>query len=230
MTEENFPANAILTRAHDGRTMIGHVVVWRGQDEHGSDVIAVWQVNTACASTGAWVMPSATAFSDPSAARKVLDLCAQRALTTWDPSAKLPILSALAQVAAVTTQDWAATAVAVPKILAEVAAVRAANDKRIAEERQHRKNIVQAEWMVDIPDPIPATAEEFREYARLVRPPGASAVGEALLTASLLRWCRLRWQENMLMLGRREYLQQYFGRPRLLPAAWETRLADAYAG
>lgn len=230
MTETNLPVDPVVTRTHDGRTMIGHVVVCRGQDEHGGDAIAVWQVNAACVNTGAWVVPAATAFGDPSAARTVLGLCAQRALTAWDPAVTMPSLDALEGVAGAAARDWSATAVAVPEILVEIAGVRAAYDKRIAEERQHRKNITQAEWVVDIPDPVPATADGLREYARLVRPRGAFVVEEALLTASLLRWCRSRWQENMLVLGRREYLQQHFGQPQLLPPVWEARLADANAG
>lgn len=229
MTEDSIPLDAPPTRTRDGRTMIGHVVVCRGADRAGVDVVAVWQVNTACTGTGAWVVPAADALTNPEVARGLLNHCARRALTAWAPGATIPLLHALAQAAGTTPRDWAATAVTIPGVLADIAVVRAAYDKRIAEEREHRKNIVPANWAVDIPDPVPATADELREHARLVRLPGGAATSDALLTAGLLRWSLSRWRENMIVLGRRKYLQESFGRPRLLPAAWETRLADAYS-
>lgn len=213
------------TRTHDGRTMIGHVVICAGDD----DVVAVWQVNTAGTNTGAWTFPAASVRTDPVVARRLLDQCVRRAPAAWDPSVAITTLRAAEGAAAVAGRDWGGVAVTVPAVLAEIAAVRAGLDKRIAEERQVKKNTVPAEWEADIPDPVPATAEELRAYARLVAPPGGGAVQEALLTAALLRWSLRRWRENMTVLGRRDYLQHTFGRPRALPAEWEKRLADAYA-
>lgn len=118
--------------------------------------------------------------------------------------------------------------VTVPAALTEIGAVRSGYDKRITEERHAKKNIVGPEWAIDIPDSIPATAEEFRVYAGLARQPGCPAVQEALLTTSLVRWCVQRWKDNMTVLGRRDYLQQSFGHTRTLPTDWETHLADAY--
>lgn len=220
MTEPSVPLAGPPTRARDGRTLIGHVVVCR--DGHD---IAVWQTNTVGENTGAWV--TSDALEDPEVARRLLTVCARRALTAWAPDAS--VLRALEQVAGAPARDWAATAVAIPDVLAEVAEVRAAYDKRIAEERQVNKNLTPAEWAVDIPDPVPATADELREYARLVRQPGAPATAEALLTTSLLRWSLARWNDNMTVLGRREYLKRDFGPARPIPPKLETRLADAYA-
>lgn len=219
MTEPRFPLAGPPTRARDGRTMIGHVVVCR--DGHD---IAVWQTNTLGENTGAWV--TSDALEDPEVARRLLNVCARRALTAWAPD--LSVVRALERVAGAPARDWAA--VAIPDVLAEVAEVRAALDKRIAEERQVRKNTVLADWAVDIPDPVPATADELREHARLVRQPGPPAVVEALLTTSLLRWSLARWNENMTVLGRRDYLKRDFGPARSLPPQLEARLADAYAG
>jgi len=200
--------------------MIGHVVVC--QDGHD---VAIWQTNTVGDNTGAWV--ASDALEDPGVARRLLNVCARRALTAWAPDPS--VLRALEEVAGAPARDWAATAVAIPDVLAEVAAVRADYDKRIAEELQVKTNLVPAEWAVDIPDPMPATAEELREYARLVRPPGAPAAADALLTTSLLRWSLARWSDNMTVLSRRKYLQRDFGPPRSLPPMLEARLADAYA-
>lgn len=216
------------TRTADGHTMTGHVVVSRGADEHGADVVAVWHVNTEGVSTGAWTRP-ADALTDAESARRLLALTARRSLAGWTLDPASDLLTELARVAGVEPRDWAATGVTVPAALAEIATVRAGFDKVIAEERRHRPNLVPAEWMVDLPDPVPATPDGLRRHARLVRPPAAPVIADVLLIADLLRWSVSRWKDTMTVLGRREYLQRTFGPPHQLPPGWETRLAGAWA-
>jgi DNA polymerase III subunit epsilon len=218
------------TRADDGRTMIGHVIVSRGADEDGVDVIAVWQVNTEGTSTAAWTVPAADALTDADFASGLLDRTAGRALAGWDVRAATELLTDLARVAGRVQRDWAASAVTVPSVLSEIATVRADYAKAVTEERQLKRNVAAVEWEVEVPDPLPLTPDGLRRHAGLARPPGAPVIGEVLLTADLLRWSVARWQETMTVLGRREYLQRTFGRPRQLPPGWEARLADAHAG
>lgn len=207
------PLDAPPTRAHDGRTMIGHSVVTRGADEHGTESVAVWQVDTAGASTGAWVVPA----HDPAAVRGVLRQTARRALVVWDQAGT-----------GFGPGEGPTVVLALPALLAEITTVRTALVKRVDEEREARRSIVPVEWQVEVPDPVPPTADALRRYAGLVLPPAAPVVAEALRTAALLRWAVRCWQETMTVLARRTTLRREFGPVRHLPESWESRLADAH--
>lgn len=151
-TVDTANTNGLLpTKAHDGRTMVGHVVVTPGCDEHAEDAVAVWQVAT----------------------------------------------------------------------------VRTAFEKHTNEMASDR-DITPIEWPVDLPDHIPSTVEEMWWATRLELPLSSPVTQAALTTAALARWTVQRWQETMTALGRRRYLREAFGPQRVLPPAWETRLADAY--
>ncbi|NUT50454.1 MAG: hypothetical protein HOV94_24575, partial [Saccharothrix sp.] len=80
------PFGVAITRAGDGRAMIGHVVVCRGEGAAGEDAIAVWHVDTGGARTGAWIVPAAEALGEPATARRVLASCRWRAVLAWEPA------------------------------------------------------------------------------------------------------------------------------------------------
>ncbi|MFD0204413.1 MULTISPECIES: DUF6218 family protein [Saccharothrix] len=225
---EHSALGLLPTRAADGRTMIGHVIVCRagaGQD----DAIAVWHLDTEGSRTGAWVRPAATALTEPETARSLLDLCKRKALLAWDPAGAVRTLRELEQAAGVPQTDWSACAVAVRDLVAEVADIRAAYAKRVAEEKAGKKNIVDLDWAIALPEPMPATAEDFESFARfgeLVAP--SAAATEALRISRVGGWVVQRWRETVVALGR-PYLRATFGPPTVLAPEWETRLADAYA-
>jgi hypothetical protein len=226
---QHSPLGLLPTRAGDGRTMIGHVIVCRARADE-EDAVAIWHLSTEGLKTGAWVTSAAAAFADAETARSLLTRCTQRALLAWDPAEAITTLRALEEVADAPRTDWGACAVAIPDLLVEVADIRAAYTKRVAEEKATKKNIVDLDWPIDLPDPLPNTAEEFQRLARfaqLVAPTAAAA--EALRISRLAEWLVQRWRENAVALGRRDYLRATFGQPTVLPPTWETRLADAYA-
>jgi len=215
------------TRAGDGRTMVGHVIVCRagsGQD----DTIAIWHLDTEGMRTGAWVKPAATALTEAETARSLLNLCKQKALLAWAPSEAVNTLRALEEVAGVSRTDWSACAVAIPGLLAEVADIRAAYTKRVAEEKAVKKNILDLEWAIDLPTPLPTTIEHFERLTRLreLIAPTAAAT-EALRIARSGGWVVQRWRETAAALSR-AYLRAAFGQPTVLAPKWEARLADAY--
>lgn len=223
------PTSAPLTRAGDGRTMIGHVVVCRGGGPGDVDALAVWHVDTGGARTGAWIVPVAEAFGDPAAARRLLASCRRRAVLAWDPADPIAILRELERTAAAPPEDWAASAVSIPFAPAEVASVRAACEKRVAEEQGRNKDIEDLEWEVALPDPLPGTPEELHRSTRqaVVVAPTRVATA-ALVTGRLAGWVVRRWRETAGALGRRDYLRAEFGEPTVLAPEWERRVADAY--
>jgi hypothetical protein len=226
---QHSPLGLLPTRAGDGRTMIGHVIVCRAGAD-GNDAVAVWHFSTEGLRTGAWVVPAARVFADAEAARSLLTRCTPRALLAWDPAEAITTLRALEDAAGAPRTDWAACAVAIPDALAEVADLRAAYTKRVAEEKATKKNIIDLDWPIGLPDPLPDTPDKLQRLARFGRlaAPTAAAT-EALRVSRLAEWVVQRWRENAVALGRRDYLRATFGQPTVLPPKWETRLADAYA-
>ena len=220
---------SVPTKTMDGRTMIGHVVVCHGRNKDNTETVAVWHVNTAGRSVGAWMMPVNLARPDPEAARKVLQLCLRRAVTAWNPAHALSILAVLEKSAGVTAPPWHETTVAIPEILSEISLTRLFCEKRTTAERQAKKHLVDIEWPVDVPELLPATADGFQQHIKLTLPKTSPVGQEALLLSNLVHWAVQRWQENMTALRRRRYLQRDLGQPSQLPSGWETRLADAYA-
>ncbi|MBB5801267.1 hypothetical protein F4560_001035 [Saccharothrix ecbatanensis] len=224
---EHSSLGLLPTRAGDGRTMIGHVIVCRagsGQD----DAVAIWHLDTEGLKTGAWVKPAATALTEAETARSLLTLCKQKALLAWDPAEAVTTLRALEEVAGVPHTDWSACAVTLPGLLAEVADIRAAYTKRVAEEKATKKKIADLEWVIDLPDPLPATIEHFERltgFGELIAPTAAAT--EALRISRLGGWVVQRWRETAVALGR-AYLRATFGQPTVLAPRWEARLADAY--
>ncbi|MEU4768160.1 DUF6218 family protein [Actinosynnema sp. NPDC023794] len=216
------------TRAGDGRTMIGHVIVRRAGSGH-DDAIAVWHLDTEGSRTGAWVKPTAMALTESGTARSLLNLCRQKALLDWDPAEAVKTLGALEEAAGDTRTDWAACAVTIPELLAEVADIRASYAKRVAEEKATKKNIVDLEWAIDLPDPLPSSVDHLERLAgfgELIAP--TEAATEALRISRLGGWVVQRWRETALALGR-TYLRASFGPPTVLAPKWEARLADAHA-
>ncbi|MFT7837510.1 DUF6218 family protein [Saccharothrix sp. BKS2] len=217
------------TRTGDGRTMVGHVIVCRagsGED----DTIALWHLDTEGLRTGAWVKPAAVALADAGTARSLLGLCERKALLAWGPTGAVTALRALEEVAGVAHTDRGACAVTIPELLAEIAGIRAAFAKRVAEEKAVKKSIVELEWAIDLPDPLPATVEQLERltgFGELVAP--TEAATEALRISRLGGWVVQRWRETAVALGR-AYLRATFGQPTVLAPRWESRLADAYAG
>ncbi|RLK55181.1 DUF6218 family protein [Actinokineospora cianjurensis] len=222
------PLGLLSTRAGDGRTMIGHVVVCRagsGQD----DSIAVWHLDTEGTRTGAWVNPAAVALTEPETARLVLSLCKRKAVLAWDLAEVVELLRELEQTAGVASTNWGDCGVTLPVLLSEVAGIRASYAKRVAEEKASKKSIADLEWSIDLPDPLPATVEQLEHLARvgnLVAP--TESATEALRISRLGGWIVQRWRETTVALGR-SYLRETFGQPTVLAPMWEARLADAYA-
>ena len=207
--------------------MIGHAVLGRGRGEDGDEVIAIWSVDTEGTGTGAWVYPASRVLHEPDLARTVLGLCARRSVAAWDPTIAIATLTDVERAAGAEARDWAATAVTIPGVLAEIGAIRAAYEKRVAEERATKPSIVPLEWAVDVPDPVPADLEALRRYARLARQPAAEAVQDVLLTVRVMAWTVRRWRETVAALSLRDYLHQAFGPARNLPPAWEARVSAA---
>jgi hypothetical protein len=217
------------TRAHDGRTMIGHVVLCHGHDSTNHESVAVWHVNTDGIGTGAWIVPIILSDPDPAVARRILRLSLQRAVVAWEPAHTIALLTTLREAASVARPDWSDSAVALPDALGEIVLTRSAYEKQTVDEQLVKKHIVPIEWPVDLPDHAPATEDDLWTESRLVLPETSPVARAALRTTMLARWSVLRWQETMTALGRRIYLKQTFGPPCQLPPHWESRLADAYA-
>lgn len=216
------------TKTTDGRTMIGYVVVCEGFDENFESAVAVWHVNTAGVSVGAWVVPLDLAMPEPAAARTILQLCLRRAVMAWDTGEALSILTTLERTAGVTGLPWSESMITLPDMLEEIRLTRSAYEKQTAAERQMNKKIATIDWPVELPLQLPATANDLRQIIHLALPETSPVAHNALLTSNLVRWTLQRWQETMNALKRRRYLQRDFGPPSQLPVAWETRLADAY--
>ncbi|TQM83735.1 hypothetical protein FHX81_6162 [Saccharothrix saharensis] len=150
-------------------------------------------------------------------------------MLAWDPADPIAILRELERTAGATPGDWAASAVSIPFALAEVASVRAAYEKRVAEERSRNKDVMDLEWDVPLPDPLPGTPEELHRWTRqaVVVAPTRVATA-ALVTGRLAGWVVRRWRETANALGRRDYLRAEFGEPTVLAPEWERRVADAF--
>jgi hypothetical protein len=217
------------TQTADGRTMIGHVVVCLGRNESDEPAVAVWHVNTAGTSVGAWVLPFDPAAPDPVVARTVLQLCLRRAVTAWDPAHTAVSLAEFEQAAHVEASPWLESAIALPELLDDISLTRSAYEKWTAAEQQVKKSVVAIEWPVDLPEHLATTAEGLSRQIRLTLPETSPVGRDALLLSNLVGWAVQRWQESMTMLRRRRFLLREFGRPTQLSPRWETRLADAYA-
>jgi Family of unknown function (DUF6218) len=218
----------IPTRAVDGRTMIGHTVVCQGQGDD-QDLIAVWHVSTEGINTGAWTLPVSAVYEDPRTARMLLDRCLRHAIVAWEPSIPVALLSTLELAANVGARDWSTSVIALPQLLSEIDEIRSTLEKLVVDEQQSKKNVVALEWAVDLPDPLPADANEFQRFAGLIGSSGCPVVQEALQLSNLVRWCIQRWQETLTMARRRACLQQSLEELGVLPPRWESHLADAYA-
>ncbi|SDG22157.1 hypothetical protein SAMN05216553_106246 [Lentzea fradiae] len=206
--------------------MIGHVVL-RHVVTDDEDVVAVWHVSVDGTNTGAWIVPSAEAFTDPEAARRLVGLCADRLLVGWEPS--FDLVRRLEAVAGSTPRRW--VALSVPDAVAEIAEIRAACEKRVEERRADNAAIVSLEWRVDLPDALPGTEEEMHQYAHLAPPPfDPGAAAGLLLTCRLVRWTLRRWQETAVALERRAYLRDDVGEPDVLPPQWLRAMTEAMAG
>ncbi|SDD66170.1 DUF6218 family protein [Actinokineospora iranica] len=228
MTEPTPPPRpaAARTRTADGRVMIGHAVVARGPGEDGADSVAVWQIGTHGAQVGTWLLP--VAALDAERAGKLLAQCEKRAIVAWSADEPLDVLATLERAAGARPREW--RLVLLPDALGEIAEVRARYAAAVKAERAATSTVPSLEWQVGIPDPIPATAEEFRRHARVPRRRDTALVAqEALLTCAMMTWAVHRWQETAGAWSRRDHLRRACPAPGVLPPAWERRLADAYA-
>lgn len=120
--------------------MIGHVVLCHGRNENDEVAFAVWRVNTAGESVGAWIVPCDLAIPDPESARIILQLCLRRAVTAWDPADVLSILATLEKTAGVAPLPWNESAIALPELLSEIDLARVTFEKRTTAERQAKKH------------------------------------------------------------------------------------------
>lgn len=205
--------------------MIGHFVLRHVVTDH-ENVVALWHVNTEGVNTGAWIVPAADAFADATTARRLVDLCADRVLIGWAPSAAL--VRELEAVAGTSPRRW--VELSIPDALAEISDIRAACEKRVEEQRAENKAIVPLEWQIALPDPLPVTEEEMHRYAKFQPPsfaPGAAA--GVLLACRLVRWAIQRWQETSVALERRSYLKEEFGEPDVFPPQWARAVTEAMA-
>jgi hypothetical protein len=217
------PESISPLKSHDGRTMIGHVVV----SNACAGYVAVWHVDTAGNNTGAWIFRLDLARPDPAIAKQVLDLCLQRSVVAWDPAEPIALLERLAEAANVPVLSYADTAVALPEAVDLVVTTRSAYEKHTRDVRLHR-DVVDIQWPVGLPVLMPSTFDGMWHAVGLALPPTEPAAEHALMTCAVLRWTVRRWQETMTALSRRRHLQEEFGRPHTLPPVWESRLADAF--
>lgn len=207
--------------------MIGHAVVSHGLDDNDRDAIAVWHVDTGGVGTGAWIVPIDLDEPDPEPARRILHLCLRRAVVAWHPAEPVTLLTRLATAAGVAPLPWLDTAIALPEIIGDVATTRLGYEKHTADKLLVNKNIVPLEWPVDLPRHPPSTEDGMWQAVRLALPSASPVAQHALMTTMLTKWTFGRWRETMTALSRRQYLQEEFGLPRLLPPTWEARLADS---
>lgn len=219
---------AAAVRTGDGRRMIGHVIVRRGLDTEGADVLAVWQIATDGSRTGAWVLPAGRVFDDPEAANRVLSLFRRRTVLDWDGGG-VRLVESLECVASAAAADWRPGAVVLPEVIDEIAVIREKLSARVDEMRATNKRIVAVDWRVDIPRPLPVTAAELRARTALAVPVTSSPiVHEVLELGVLAQWAVARWRETLNLVERRRYLREELGPLAALPPSWERRLADAY--
>ncbi|NKE57306.1 hypothetical protein FXN61_10865 [Lentzea sp. PSKA42] len=205
--------------------MIGHFVLHHVVTEQ-ENVVALWHVNADGVNTGAWIVPAEEAFTDSTAARRLVDLCADRLLIGWAPS--FDLVRKFEAVADTSPRRW--VGITIPDALAEIGEIRAACEKRVSERRAENPAIVPLEWQVDLPDALPATEEEMHRYAGFGSPsfaPGAAA--GVLLACRLVRWTVRRWQETAVALERRAYLKEELGAPDVLPPQWLLAMTEAMA-
>ncbi|MFC7613735.1 DUF6218 family protein [Actinokineospora soli] len=216
MSEEIAPlARTITTRAADGRTMIGHVVLCRDDES-----LALWQVSADGLATGAWVVPVDEAFGD--SAGWLLSCCAQRAVVDVDVEPALGLMGELRKAAGVAGPP--PRAVRLGDALGEIADLRAACAEAVAE----RKGANAVEWPFDLPD-APADLAGFLAVAGLPLPRADRPVAaDALARCAVVGWVVQRWKETVTAVRRRSYLQDLVS-PALLPPRWEAALCDAFA-
>ncbi|MET1074745.1 MAG: DUF6218 family protein [Umezawaea sp.] len=213
MVTDTSPA-PLSTRAADGRPMSGHVVLRRS-----GDAVVVRVVDVLGEETAAW-----DAVLTPETARRALDDCAGRALLAWESDEALEVVRELEDVAGVTSVER--VVVGIPEVLAEIAEAREAYAGAVAEYQAEHRESRDLRWLVALPEPLPATAEQLRRRARIVV---SGEHRDADLISRLGTWVVRRWQENVDVLERREYLRERFGAPAVLPARWEKLVADASA-
>ncbi|MEV6238141.1 DUF6218 family protein [Lentzea sp. NPDC051838] len=183
--------------------MIGHFVlhhVVAGQE----DVVAVWHINAEGDNTGAWIVPAQEAFTEYAAARRLVDLCADRLMIGWAPT--FDLVHKLEAIAGTAPRRW--TSLTIPDALAEISEIRSLCEKRVP-----------LEWQVDLPDPVPATEEEMHRYVNV----------SALSDSRLVRWTILRWQETASALRQHVCLKEEFGEPDVLPPHWFRAITEARA-
>jgi hypothetical protein len=171
------------------------------------DALALWQVSSAGAAAGAWVVSQDEAFSSREAARRLLIGLERRAITAMHPAQVDGIVEKLSAAAGVDAERWWSSYVFSPvDAFGELVARRAAYDATVAKARESGKNAAALEWARDFPaDATPDGFEGLRELSGLGTAAGAPVVSEVLTVSRVLKWLVGVWAETEQVKNRRPY-------------------------
>ncbi|MFR9802547.1 DUF6218 family protein [Pseudonocardia sp. RS010] len=209
---------------------VGSAALALGQDQHGREALALWQISVDGRPTGAWVEPVELAFGDRNTARRLLTCIERRALTGANPDIVGDVVTKLSATAEVDGSDpwWDKHTFLAPAVFADVVDRRMSYEKTIGRLKDSGRKIADLEWAREFSaEALPATLGELRELARLAIPEGAPAVAEALTVAHVLRWLVELWGETEQVKGRRTYIQEEYGPVEPLPPTWRVAVAVA---
>lgn len=214
-------------------TALGNAVVAVGSDLNGVPALALWQVSSEGAPTGAWVVSQDEIFNDENLARQLLSCVDGRAVTGESRKTTETTLGRLAEAAGLEAAEawWRSRSFSPVDAFKGIVARRVDYEKSVGVKMQSNKNIVPLEWTRDFSvDDLPADLDALRLVSTLGVPGGAPVVREALTVSRVLRWLVGQWSETEQTKNRRRYLRDDHGEPEALPPSWLVSMQAAKTG
>jgi hypothetical protein len=200
----------------------GSAVLTLGGGDHGEEALALWQVSPQGAPTGAWLVPTAEAFTEKETARRLLTLIERRGIAMTAPHEVEQAVSQLTAAAAVDVASWWKGQLFSPvQAFREILGRRREIDEAVETARATRQNVTSLDWTRDLPhDADPDTIEDLRRLAAIQEGPGTEAGAAAITVARVLRWLVRVWTETEQVKSRRSYVRDALGDPEALPPSW----------
>lgn len=209
----------------------GSAVVCLGHDDAGAESLAVWQVSTAGAPTGAWVKALSDAF-EPDTARQLLTLVERRALADSGEAGLADVLVRLGRAGGLPDPGWWRGQVFDPaEAFRATVRRRAELEATVRGEAEASKTITPLEWAHDLGedgDGI-ATFGDLQRVAGIRTADGAPVVAAALTATRVLRWLVALWAETEQVKNRRHYVRDAHGPAEALPPSWLAAVRTAGA-
>lgn len=201
---------------------VGTAIVGAG-DDRGVPSLALWQTDRRGRPGGAWMVPTAEAFTDPATARSVLDRLHGRPITGTSVPLVRTLVGRLGPVAGhdLSVEDVRRRTFSVLDAVEDTVARRALVETAVDRVRSVRPSVTPVEWRRggSLIAP-PRTLDELRQVVGIAVSGASDVATELLGVAHCLAWVVDLWDEIAAAVRRRTYLVGEVGPVGDLPARW----------